>query len=121
LLALKVFSPDFPFYFEEKVLTFSIYAAGLAEDVEAATSSHVEEMVQESTQLEGVETPEKVTMEIAGISILPEEEATTEAGEILTLQDEEATTEVGKTPTPQDSPKGSTSPDLQPGKEALMS
>ena len=85
------------------------------------TNSHVEEMVQESTQSEGVDASVvEATTEVGEISILPAEEAIPEAGEILVLQDEEATTEVGKTPTPQDSPKGSTSLDLQPGKGALM-
>ena len=109
---LFTFCPDFPFHFEEKVLTFFIYTAGLAEDVEAATSSHIEETVQESTQPEGVE---------ASVAEITSERATTEIGEISTLPEEEATPEVGKTPTPQDSPRGSTSLDLQPSKEALMS
>ena len=55
----------------------------MAEDTEAATSSHIEEMVQELTQPEGVETPAA--------------EAITEIGEPSTLQEEEATTEVRET------------------------
>ena len=100
---LFTFCPDFPFHFEEEVLTFSFYTAGLAEDIEAATSSHIKEMVQELTQPEGVETP---------AAEMPREKATTEVGETSTLQEEEATTEVGETPTLQDSPKNSTSLDL---------
>ena len=84
----------------------------MAEDIEAATSSHIEEMVQESTQPEGVETP---------AFEMPPEKATTEIGETPTLQDEEATTEARETSTLQDSPKNSTSLDLQLGKEVLMS
>jgi len=83
----------------------------LAEDVEAATSLYVEEMAQELTQPEGVET--------SAAEMLPEK-ATTEVGETSTLQEEEATTEVRGTPTLQDLPKDSTSPDLQLGKEVLM-
>ena len=63
--------------------------------------------MQELAQPEGVE---------ASVAEITSERATTEIGEISTLPEEEATPEVGKTPTPQDSPKGSTSPDLQPGK-----
>ena len=79
----------------------------MAEDTEAATSSHFEEMVQELTQPEGVETPAA--------------EAITEIGEPSTLQEEEATTEVRETSPLQGSPKDSTSLDLQLGKEVLMS
>ena len=84
----------------------------LAEDIEAAASSHIEETVQELAQLEGVEAlvaeippREKATMEIRETSTLPEEEATTEARETSTLQE---------------SPKDSTSLNLQLDKEALM-
>ena len=84
----------------------------MAEDIEAATSSHIEEMVQESTQPEGVEAP---------AAEMPPEKVTTEIGETPTLQDEEATSEARETSTLQDSSKTSTSPDLQLGKEALMS
>ena len=84
----------------------------MAEDIEAATSSHIEEMVQELTQPEGVETP---------AAEMPPEKATTEIGETPTLQGEEATTEARETSTLQDSPQSSTSLDLQLGKEVLMS
>ena len=100
---------------EEEVLTLSFYAAGLAEDVEAATSSHIKEVVQEVTQPEGVEasvaeiTSERALTEIGEAPTLQDEEATTVARETLTLQDEEATTEARETSTPQDSPKDSIS------------
>jgi len=112
----------------------------LVGDIEAATSSRIEEMVQELTQPEGVEasvaeiTPERATTEIGEPSTLPEEEATTEAGEALTLQGEEATiearetsalreeapAEVGETSVLQDSPKDSTPLGFQQGNEVLM-
>jgi len=96
--------------------------AGSAEDAEATTSSHIEEMVKELTQPEGIEasvaeiTSEGATVEIGEPSTLPEEEATTEAEEALPLQGEEATVEAGETSIPRDS----TSLDFQPGKTALM-
>jgi len=122
LLPLKVLPSDFSFHFEDDVLTFFFYAAGSAEDAEATTSSHIEEMVKELIQPEGIEasvaeiTSEGATVEIGEPSTLPEEEAITEAEEALTLQGEETTAEAGETSTPQ----GSTSLDLQPGKAALM-
>ena len=42
---LIVLLTRFPFLTREQVLTFSFYAAGLAADSEAATSSHIEEMI----------------------------------------------------------------------------
>ena len=111
MLPLQVLSPDFLFGFEEGVLTFFFYAAGLAEDAETTTSSHIEEMVKEVTQLEGVEasvgetTSEGAIAETREPSALPEKEVPTEAGEALTLQD---------------SPKGSLSLDLPGGKEVLI-
>jgi len=84
----------------------------LAEDTEAATSSRIEEMVQELTQPEGVETL------AAG---MPPEKATTETGETSTPRDDEATTEAREASTLQGSPKDSTFLDLQLGKEVLMS
>jgi len=65
-------------------------------DSEAATSSHIEEMVQELTQQEGVE---------ATATEMPQERAIIEVGEASTLQD---------------SPKNSPSLDPQLGKEILM-
>ena len=62
---------------EEEVLTFSFYAAGLAADSEAATSSHIEEMIQELTQQEGVEAAAE----------MPQERAIIKVGEASTLQD----------------------------------
>ena len=50
----------------------------MAVDSEAATSSHIEEMIQEMAQEEGVEA---LTTE------MPQERATTEVGEASTLQD----------------------------------
>jgi len=52
LLLLKVILPFdlISLFIWEKVLTFSFYAAGLAVGIEAATSSHIEEMVQELVQ-----------------------------------------------------------------------
>ena len=47
---LIVLLTQFPFLTREKVMTFSLYAAGLAADSEAATSSHIEEMIQELAQ-----------------------------------------------------------------------
>jgi len=119
---LFIFRPNFSLHIEEDVLTFFFYVAGLAGDAEATTSSHIEEMVKELTQPEGIEasvaeiTSEGATVEIGEPSTLPEEEATTEAEEVLTLQGEEATAEAGETSTPRDSP----SLDLQPSKAALM-
>ena len=52
---------------------------------------------------------------------MPPVKATTEIGEAPTLQDEEATAEARETSTLQDSPKNSTSLDLQLGKKVLMS
>jgi len=83
----------------------------LAADIEAATSSHIEEMVQELIQPGGVEAP---------VAEMPQEKAITEIGEASILQEEEATTEVRETSTLQDSPKNSSSLDLQLGKEVLM-
>ena len=110
MFPLQVFSLDFFFGFEEGVLNF-FYAVGLAEDAETTTSLHVEEMVKEVTQLEGVEasvgetTSEGATAETKEPSALPEKEVPTEAGEALILQD---------------SPKGSLSLDLSGGKEVLI-
>ena len=62
----------FPFLTREKVLTFSLYAAGLAANSEVATSSHIEEMIQELAQQEGVEAPaiempqERAIIEVGG-------------------------------------------------------
>jgi len=109
-------------HIEGDVLTFFFYAAGPAEDAEATTSSHIEEMVIELTQPKEIEasvaeiTSEGATVEVEEPSTLLEEEAITEAEEALTLQGEEATAEAGETSIPQDS----TSLDLQPGKAALM-
>ena len=61
-------------------------------DSEAVTSSHIEEMIQELAQQEGVEV---LTTE------MPQERATTEVGEASTLQD---------------LPRNSPSSDPQPGK-----
>jgi len=84
----------------------------LAENVEATSSSHIEEMVQELTQPEGVK---------ASVAEITPERATTDAGEASTLPEEEATTDAGETSPLQGSPKDSTSLDLQLGKKALMS
>jgi len=83
-------------FIREKVLTFSFHATGLAVDSEAATSSHIEEMVQELVQQERVEVP---------VTKMPQEKALIEVGGISTLQD-----------SPQNSP--SLNPQL--GKEILM-
>jgi len=121
LLLPKVLPPDFFFHFEDDVLTFLFYAAGLAEDAKVTTSSNIEEMVKELTQPEGIEasvaeiTSEGAAVEIGEPSTLPGGEATTEAEEALTLPVEEVTAEAGENSTPQDS----TPMDLQPGKAVL--
>ena len=125
MLPLKVlFSPSVLislYIFEEDVLTFFSYAAGSAEDADATTSSHIEEMVIELTQPKGIEasvaeiTSEGAAVEIGEPSTLPGGEATTEAEEALTLPGEGVTAEAGENSTPQDS----TPLDLQPGKAAL--
>ena len=74
---------------------FSLYAAGLAADSEAATSSHIEEMIQELAQQEGVEAAAE----------MPQERAIIEVGETSILQD-----------LPRDLP----SLDPRLGKEVLM-
>ena len=97
----------------------------MAENVEAASFSRIEETVKELTQPEGVEasvaeiTPERATTDVGEASTLSEEEATPKAGEEPTLQGEGVTIEARETSTPQDSPKGSTSLDLPDGKEVL--
>ena len=68
----------------------------MAEDIKVATSSHIDEMVQELTQPEGAETP---------AAEMPPEKATAEIGETPTLQDEEATAEVRETSTLQVRPR----------------
>jgi len=121
LLLPKVLPPDFFFHFEDDVLTFLFYAAGSAKDAEATTSSHVEEMVKELAQPEGIEasvaeiTSEGAAVEIGEPSTFPGGETTTEAEEALTLPVEEVTAEAGENSTPQDS----TPLDLQPGKAVL--
>ena len=98
----------------------------MAENVEAAPSSQIEEMVQELTQPEGVTalvaemTPEGATTDAGEASPLPEEEATPKAGDEPTLPGEGVIIEAGETSTPQDLPKDSTSPDLPDGKEVLI-
>jgi len=64
-------------------------------DSEAATSSHIEEMIQELAQQEDVEAP---------ATEMPQEGAIIEVRETSTLQD---------------SPKNSPSLNLQPGKKIL--
>ena len=98
----------------------------MAENVEAAPSSQIEEMVQELTQPEGVTalvaeiTPAGATTDAGEVSPLPEEEATPKAGEEPTLPGEGVTIEARETSTPQDLPKDSASLDLPDGKEVLI-
>jgi len=98
----------------------------LAENVEAAPSSQIEEMVQELTQPEGATalvaeiTPAGATTDAGEASPLPEEEATPKAGEEPTLPGEGVTIEARETSTPQDLPKDSASLDLPDGKEVLI-
>ena len=99
----------------------------MAENVEAAPSSQIEEMVQELTQPEGVTalvaeiTPEGATTDAGEASPLPEEEATPKAGEEPTLPGEGVIIEARENSTPQDLPKDSASLDLPDGKEVLIS
>ena len=98
----------------------------MAENVEAASSSQIEEMVQELTQPEGVTalvteiTPAGATTNAEEASTLPEEEATPKVGEEPALQDEGVTIEARETSTPQDLPKDLASPGLPNGKEVLI-
>ena len=98
----------------------------MAENVEAAPSSQIEEMVQELTQPEGVTalvaeiTPAGATTDAGEVSPLPEEEAIPKAGEEPTLQDEGVTIGAMETSTPQDLPKDSVSLGLPDGKEVLI-
>ena len=95
----------------------------MAENVEAASSSRIEETVKELTQPKGVEasvaeiTPERATTDVGEASPLPEEETTPKAGEEPTLPGEGVTIEARETSTPQESPKDSASLDLPDGKE----
>ena len=95
----------------------------MAENVEAAPSSQIEEMVQELTQPEGATAlvaeiaPAGATTDAGEASPLPEEEATPKAGEEPILPGE---VEARETSTPQDLPKDSASLDLPDGKEVLI-
>ena len=98
----------------------------MTENVEAASSSQIEEMVQELTQPEGVTalvaevTPARATTDAEEASTLPEEEATPKAGEEPTLQDEGVSIEAREASTPQVLPKDSASLGLPDGKEVLI-